>query len=140
MDEKCRNCQHICKQLDTADTPVCYQFDNLSARQLMLLVDKMLTAQRGWNHLELKDVDHASGDQLAACLAIRYLDLQISEDCLVHVVAQAQSGAQEATRLWFRFAVPSYCCKKSEVVGELSDIVEDIVAFLRANDSCLSAK
>jgi len=89
--------------------------------------------------LDLKKCAHGAGDQLAALLGLRYPDQEASNDCLLLFVAQAEAGVHAGTEAWLRFSVPPEYCKKHEVVAELSQVVGEMVAFLKATDSQLSA-
>lgn len=139
MDPNCRDCQNICKRLDSEDAPVRYNFAALTPGQIMLLIEKLIQKQQRLGYLKLgRCVRAEAGNQLAMSLRVSYPEANAQEMDELLVIAQAEGEVDMSSSVFFRFHVhPSYC-QRQDVVRELNDFVIRLVKFLDISDKLLA--
>lgn len=136
MDERCKTCGLICKQLDAADQPMRYFFERLSPAQVTTLIQAVLHEHSCLQHVEVEQCACSSGDQLAALFRVKYSPIG-DPDAYIVLIAQGQSHGAKPTEVWFRYGVPEECCDRPEVVAEFCAIVNEVLEVLSDNDSLL---
>jgi hypothetical protein len=126
LDEKCKNCQLICKRLDPEDQPASYRFSTLTPALIINTVEECLKKYSAWHHLKIRRSEKSLGDQLVMLLDIEYMR---DMDEPIVLIAQAKVAPDGQNILWFRYQVPDECCQKVSMLSfstMMSEIVETL--------------
>jgi len=130
MDERCKNCQSLCKQLDPEDMPVRYEFSNLTPELVITEIEAEVHRFSHWHHLEVEQSEKSFGGQLAILLNVQYK--QSDEDNCLVFIAQAETRNGK-TELYIRYGVPPGCCQEPAARG-FSTMTAEVLQSLEKTD------
>ncbi len=135
MENRCRDCNRMCKWLDASDMPVKYTFKQLTPEQILALIELAFRHQNT-SSLKVDEIARSQGNQLVVLLSATHL---VDEDSVVTFIAQSEQVAT-ATELWFRYGVDELFCSSCPLVlDEFQAMLQDVLETLYANDFLLSA-